>query len=57
VDNQWRRGASSGGAYTLAGTGGQFDAGVLTGGGYGLTGGFWGGASASFPFYLPMILN
>jgi hypothetical protein len=50
-------GASSGGAYELAGTSGQPDAGVLTGGGYGLTGGFWGGASAPNASYLPMILR
>ena len=41
-------GASSGGAYELAGTSGQPDAGVLSGGGYELTGGFWVGASASY---------
>jgi hypothetical protein len=50
-------GASSGGAYALAGTSGQFDAGVLTAGSYGLAGGFWAGAAASYPFYLPMLLN
>lgn len=35
-------GASSGGAYSLTGTIGQPDAGVLTGGNYSLVGGFWG---------------
>jgi hypothetical protein len=38
--------ASSGGTYTLGGTIGQVDAGALTGGEYGLVGGFWGGAEA-----------
>jgi hypothetical protein len=50
-------GTSSGGAYALSGTSGQPDAGVLNGGGYGLTGGFWGGASAPNASYLPMILR
>jgi hypothetical protein len=40
-------GASSGGGYWLAGTVGQPDAGVLSGGIYDLTGGFWGGVVAS----------
>lgn len=35
-------GTSSGGAYSLSGTIGQPDAGVMTGGIYSLTGGFWG---------------
>lgn len=50
-------GASSGGAYELAGTSGQPDAGVLSGGGYELTGGFWVGASAPHASYLPVILR
>ena len=33
---------SSGGGYLLGGTAGQPDAGKLAGGGYTLTGGFWG---------------
>ena len=32
---------STGGAYSLGGTIGQFDAGTLSGGTYTLTGGFW----------------
>jgi hypothetical protein len=36
-------GTSSGGSYTLSGTIGQPDAGVLTGGPYTLSGGFWPG--------------
>lgn len=35
-------GTSSGGAYSLSGTIGQPDAGVMSGGIYTLTGGFWG---------------
>jgi hypothetical protein len=35
-------GTSSGGAYSLSGTIGQPDAGILSGGAYSLTGGFWG---------------
>ena len=35
---------STGGTYTLSGTAGQPDAGVLTGGTYSVSGGFWGGA-------------
>lgn len=34
-------GGSSGGIYTVSGTTGQPDAGTMTGGSYGLTGGFW----------------
>jgi len=37
---------SSGGTFTLGGTIGQLDAGVLTGGGYSLAGGFWHGTNA-----------
>lgn len=37
---------STGGTYELAGTAGQAEAGVLTGGAFSLTGGFWGGAGA-----------
>jgi hypothetical protein len=37
--------ASAGGTFTLAGTVGQPDAGVMTGGTYTLTGGFWVGAA------------
>lgn len=42
---------SVGGTYTLSGTIGQPDAGVMTGGTYTLTGGFWAGASPSAPCY------
>src|SRR6266571_8710267 len=39
-------GTSTGGVYSVSGTIGQPDAGVLTGGNYTLTGGFWGVAVA-----------
>ncbi len=51
---------SSGGGYTLTGTIGQPDAGVLAGGGYALAGGFWGGAAAGavqHHLYLPLVLK
>jgi len=50
---------SSGGAYTLAGTSGQADAGSMLGGSYTLAGGFWPGTVAQVPFaiFLPLILR
>ena len=48
---------STGGTYSLGGTVGQPDAGVLEGGAYTLTGGFWGGASAVNRLYLPLLLR
>jgi len=50
---------STGGAYTLGGTIGQPEAGVLTGGDYTLGGGFWGGGAvaAEYNVYLPLILK
>jgi hypothetical protein len=50
-------GESAGGGYTLAGTIGQPDAGVLIGGNYTLSGGFWSGAAGSYRIYLPLILR
>jgi hypothetical protein len=38
-------GTSSGGAFSISGTIGQPDAGVLSGGGYTVEGGFWSGVS------------
>lgn len=38
---------AAGGVYTLRGTVGQPDAGLLTGGGYALNGGFWGSANTT----------
>lgn len=49
---------SAGGGYSLGGTAGQPDAGLLTGGGYELGGGFWGGGAAagtSYHIYLPLV--
>ena len=48
---------SEGGGYSLGGTVGQPDAGVLSGGGYTLVGGFWGGAAARYGVYLPLVLR
>jgi hypothetical protein len=51
---------STGGVYTLGGTIGQPDAGVLTGGEYTLGGGFWGGgalAAEESEAYLPLVLR
>jgi hypothetical protein len=42
-------GGNSGGPYTLNGTIGQSDAGVLSGGLYSLAGGFWSGAIVTSP--------
>jgi hypothetical protein len=51
---------SSGGGYTLGGTAGQPDPGLLTGGGYALGGGFWGGGAAAavkYELYLPLVMR
>jgi hypothetical protein len=48
---------SEGGGYSLGGTIGQPDAGVLSGGGYTLAGGFWGGVATRYGIYLPLILR
>jgi hypothetical protein len=48
---------SSGGDYSLGGTIGQADAGVLSGGDYALVGGFWGGAAIEYKIYLPLALR
>jgi hypothetical protein len=48
---------SQGGGYALSGTIGQPDAGVLTGNGYTLAGGFWGGTSVEYRIYLPLVLR
>ncbi len=51
---------SSGGDYTLGGTIGQPDAGLLTGGDYTLGGGFWCGgalAAGTNSIYLPLVLR
>jgi len=48
---------SEGGGYSLGGTVGQPDAGVLSGGGYTLAGGFWPGGAARYGIYLPLVLR
>lgn len=48
---------STGGDYTLGGTVGQPDAGLLSGGDYTLAGGFWGGGAIGHRIYLPLILR
>jgi hypothetical protein len=45
------------GGYRLGGTAGQPDAGMLEGGGYGLTGGFWGRVGPMYAMYLPLVLR
>jgi hypothetical protein len=47
-------GDSSAGQYTLSGTVGQMDAGVLSGTGYRLSGGYWEGAQTQSKIYLPL---
>jgi hypothetical protein len=51
---------STGGVYSLGGTAGQPDAGVLSGGVYTLAGGFWSGGAVALPeysIYLPLVLR
>ncbi|NIM94586.1 MAG: hypothetical protein GTO18_12875 [Anaerolineales bacterium] len=51
-------GESEGGSYVLHGTIGQADAGAMSGGGYGLTGGFWGGFLEDlYDIFLPLIIK
>jgi hypothetical protein len=52
-------GAAEGGPYTLTGTAGQPDAGVLSGGPYTLGGGFWGGGALAqgHRLFLPLVLR
>jgi hypothetical protein len=52
-------GAAVGGPYTLTGTAGQPDAGVLSGGPYTLGGGFWGGGALAqgYQLFLPLVLR
>ena len=45
------------GGYTLGGTIGQPDAGVLGNGDYILSGGFWGGGVPQYEVYLPLVLR
>jgi hypothetical protein len=51
---------AAGEGYSLGGTAGQPDAGLLTGAGYTLGGGFWGSGAALPPpkaIYLPLVLK
>jgi hypothetical protein len=51
---------STGESYSLGGTIGQPEAGLMSGGGYMLAGGFWGGAPLSnynYNIYLPLMLK
>jgi hypothetical protein len=50
---------SAGGTYSVSGTAGQSDAGVMSGGEYSLAGGFWGGGAATtqLQLFLPVILR
>jgi hypothetical protein len=47
----------TGDVYELAGTIGQPDAALWSGGGYALMGGFWAGAAAQYRVYLPLVLR
>ena len=52
--------SGTGGIYTLEGTAGQPDAGLMAGGEYVLAGGFWPGGGMAAPqpaLYLPLILR
>jgi len=48
---------STGGGYSLGGTTGQPDAGVMSGPGYTLAGGFWSGRTTIYRVYLPLALR
>jgi hypothetical protein len=57
VDSGGGTSGSANGSYTLRGTIGQPDAGVLSGDDYTLTGGFWGGAAPAYRIYMPVVLR
>jgi len=48
---------SMGGFYELGGTAGQAEAGTMSGGGYSLTGGFWGGITGQTRIYVPLAIK
>ena len=54
-------GTSVGGIYSLSGSIGQPEAGSMSGSGYQLVGGFWGGAAGAAPplakAYLPLVVR
>jgi len=54
VDSGGATGLTSG-SYTLSGTTGQPDAGVMSNGDYDLTGGFWAGILVKLESFLPLI--
>ncbi len=45
------------GGYSLSGTVGQADAGLLEGSGYALSDGFWAGGAQIWRTYLPLVLR
>lgn len=49
--------SSIGGDYSLAGTAGQVDAGLMSGGTYTLAGGFWPGGPYWQRVYLPIVMR
>lgn len=49
--------SAGGGEYALSGTAGQPDAGVLAGGPYALSGGFWDGSAMRRALYLPVVMR
>jgi hypothetical protein len=57
VDGGGDTALSTGAGYTLGGTIGQPDAGVLMGDDYTLAGGFWGGAPVEYRVYLPLVVR
>jgi hypothetical protein len=51
---------STGGGFSLGGTAGQPDAGLIEGGDYSLAGGFWPGGAVAVPLqqiYLPLVVR
>ena len=48
---------STGPGYSLGGTAGQPDAGVISGPGYRLDGGFWPGGVVTYRVYLPLVMR
>ena len=48
---------STGPGYSLGATAGQPDAGVMSGPGYRLDGGFWSGGVVTYRVYLPLVMR
>jgi hypothetical protein len=57
VDGGGEISTAAGGAYALSATVGQPDAGLMLGGNYALTGGFWGQVVVPYHTYLPVTLR